>query len=278
VAPNNYAQTIYVGTDTGLTWKTSNAGASWSPLTPNGLPTRWVNGIAVDPTDRDHVYVIFSGYREGDNAANIWETTDGGASWTNISGNLPNAPLDGVVFDKPDGIVIVSGDLGVFFLRKPLDRPDSTTWTRLGTNLPNTSIQDIEIQASTNTLYAMTFGRGVQTIPLPPPFPFSGFTPPVDAAPALNSSNAGSSVPVKFRLDGDYGLDVLADGQPESVEISCTTLAPTGSATPTTGTLSFSDGQYSYVWKTVKAWSGTCRQFSLKLDDGTVHVANFKFR
>ena len=93
-APNNYAQTIYAGTDTGLLWKTSDAGAHWTKLTRNGLPTRWVNGIAVDPADPDHAYVIFSGYREGDNAANIWETTNGGTFWTNISGNLPNAPLD----------------------------------------------------------------------------------------------------------------------------------------------------------------------------------------
>ena len=33
-APNNYAQTIYAGTDTGLLWKTSDAGAHWTKLTP----------------------------------------------------------------------------------------------------------------------------------------------------------------------------------------------------------------------------------------------------
>jgi photosystem II stability/assembly factor-like uncharacterized protein len=277
--PNDYAQTIYAGTDTGLLWKTSDAGGTWTQLTPNGLPTRWVNGIAVDPADEDHAYVIFSGYREGDNAANIWETNDGGSSWTNISGNLPNAPLDSVVIDQADKLVIVSGDLGVFFLRKPVDQPNWTTWARLGTNLPNTSVQDIEVQASTNTLFAMTFGRGVQTIPLPPPFEFSGFSPPVENAPALNPAHAGSSIPVKFRLGGNnYGLDIFAAGQPQSVEISCDTLQPIGVPTPTSGTLSYSDGQYSYVWKTVKAWSGTCRQFSMKLVDNTVHVANFRFK
>src|SRR5262249_38121071 len=148
--PNDYAQTIYAGTDTGFVWKTSDAGGTWTKLTPNGLPTRWVNGIAVDPADKDHAYVIFSAYREGDKAATVWETIEGGVNWTNISGHLPNAPLDSVVLGKADNVVIVSGDLGVFFLRKPIDAPNTTNWTRLGTNLPNTSIQDIKIQASTD--------------------------------------------------------------------------------------------------------------------------------
>ena len=36
-------------------------------------------------------------------------------------------------------------------------------------------------------------------------------------------------------------------------------------------------GQYVYVWKTDKACAGTCRLFTLKLVDGTVHEAQFKF-
>jgi photosystem II stability/assembly factor-like uncharacterized protein len=278
VPPNDYAQTIYAGTDTGLLWKTSDAGLTWTELTPNGLPTRWVNGIAVDPADANHAYVAFSGYREGDNAANIWETHDGGTTWTNISGNLPNAPLDSVVFDPSDGIVTVSGDLGVYFLRKPVDQPDSTTWKALGTNLPNTSVQDLKIQASSHALDAMTFGRGVQTIPLPPQFDFGGFGPPVGGG--LNSAKAGSAVPVKFSLGANYGLAILAAGYPQSIRIDCTTLAPLGSpsATQSNGGLQFVDGQYSYVWKTDKSWGGTCRQVNVKLTDGTSHTANFSFR
>ena len=275
--PNNYAQTIYAGTDTGLLWKTTDAGGNWTKLTDNGLPTRWVNGIAVDPADARHAYVIFSGYREGDNAANIWETTDGGANWTNISGNLPNAPLDSVVLDTRDNIVIVSGDLGVFFLRKPAAAQPTSNWTRLGTNLPNTSVQDIKIQASTNTLYAMTFGRGVQTTPLPPQYAFSWTS--TDPPPALNSAFANTNVIVGFSLGAYYGTDVLAAGYPQSVQISCTTFAPiAGTTAATTGSLGAAGNDYRYGWRSQKQWSGTCRQFVLKLADGTTHVANFKFR
>ena len=33
---------------------------------------------------------------------------------------------------------------------------------------------------------------------------------------------------------------------------------------------------YTYVWKTSKNWSDTCRQLVVKLADGTEHVANFE--
>ena len=36
-------------------------------------------------------------------------------------------------------------------------------------------------------------------------------------------------------------------------------------------------GQYTYVWKTDKVWAGTCRQVSMRLDDGTFHTANYYF-
>ncbi len=36
--------------------------------------------------------------------------------------------------------------------------------------------------------------------------------------------------------------------------------------------------QYIYVWKTDKSWAGTCRTFVLKLNDGSYHRADFKFK
>jgi len=110
---------------------------------------------------------------------------------------------------------------------------------------------------------------------------FSGFFSPVDNPPALNSQNAGSTVPVKFGLGGDRGLAIFAAGSPQSVQISCTTLAPMGSPTPigSPGASGLTyDGQYHINWKTDKAWAGTCRQLQVVLLDGSTHVANFKFK
>jgi hypothetical protein len=112
-------------------------------------------------------------------------------------------------------------------------------------------------------------------------YAFAGFFQPVDNLQTLNSVKAGSAVPVKFSLSGDQGLGIIASGYPASIEVACDA-APTDAIeqTVTAGGSSLSynsvSDQYNYVWKTEKGWAGKCRQFVLKLDDGTYHQANFK--
>ena len=153
--------TIYVGTDTGRLWKTTDLGATWTEFAGQGLPVRWVNAIVVDPTDANHVFVAFSGYREGDDSANVWETTDGGTTWANISGNLPNAPVEMITYDQPSGQLYAATDFGVFYLKN-----GKKNWSRLGTGLPNTSVLDVKLTGDGQTLYAATFGRSVWQVPL----------------------------------------------------------------------------------------------------------------
>lgn len=113
---------------------------------------------------------------------------------------------------------------------------------------------------------------------------FSGFMAPVDPAPAVNAMQAGRAVPMKFSIAGDHGLGILPAGSPTSAKVTCDTGAALSEVetTSTAGasSLSYSAGDdiYTYVWKTEKAWAGTCRTFQLKLDDGSTHTASFKFR
>jgi hypothetical protein len=102
---------------------------------------------------------------------------------------------------------------------------------------------------------------------------YAGFFRPIGDE---NANRAGSAVPVKFSLGADYGLDVLADGYPRSKACSAAddTATPTAAAEP----FSFAEGQYKYVWKTDRAWAGTCRELLVKLDDNTVHRARFDLR
>ena len=154
--------TIYLGTDTGRLWKTTDLGTTWTEFVGRGLPVRWVNAIVVDPIDANHVYVAFSGYREGDESANVWETTDGGDSWQNISGNLPNAPVEMITYDQPSGQLYAATDFGVFYLKN-----GKKDWARLGTGLPNTPVLDVKLSGHGSTLFGATFGRSVWKIALP---------------------------------------------------------------------------------------------------------------
>jgi predicted extracellular nuclease len=115
-----------------------------------------------------------------------------------------------------------------------------------------------------------------------PTWAFDGFFPPVDNPPVVNVLRAGRSVPIMFSLGGDQGLGVLAAGSPSSAPITCESTAEVDPVEPTESSsqvgLTYDPGTdtYTYLWKTMKSWTG-CRRLTLTLTDGTAHVADFKF-
>jgi uncharacterized protein len=110
---------------------------------------------------------------------------------------------------------------------------------------------------------------------------FDGFLRPINNPPVVNTVRAGSSVPIKFSLDGDQGLAILAADSPSSFPISCATGAQIGPAEPTATsgdglTYNGAIDTYTYEWKTTRSWTG-CRRLVVGLADGTFHVADFRF-
>ena len=104
---------------------------------------------------------------------------------------------------------------------------------------------------------------------------------PVDDA----TVNAGVGIPVKFSLGSDYGLNIFVSGSPASQQVSCSGGSGGSSSqieeTVTTGNNSLqydpTTQTYTYVWKTDKAWAGSCRQLIVRLIDGTEQIALFQF-
>jgi extracellular elastinolytic metalloproteinase len=112
--------------------------------------------------------------------------------------------------------------------------------------------------------------------------PGSGFSPPVANQPALNTVNAGATVPLKFNIGGDRGPDPLASNSPASQQIACGTGVPVQFAITTPierGPLTYDPvtQQYQVNWDTLGEWAGTCRQLIVTLDDGTQLRARFRF-
>ena len=112
---------------------------------------------------------------------------------------------------------------------------------------------------------------------------FRGFFPPVDNPPTFNVVNAGARVPVKFSLSGNQGLSIFAPGYPRSEPIPCSPSVPldvieqtlrSGGAGPS---YDATTDTYNYKWRTDSAWTGTCRQLIVRLNDGTEHIAYFMF-
>jgi hypothetical protein len=77
------------------------------------------------------------------------------------SGNLPNAPVNFLAYDRSADVLYAATDLGVFF-----DKNGKRNWKRVGRDLPDTPVLDIKITTDGRTLYAATFGRSVWSIPL----------------------------------------------------------------------------------------------------------------
>jgi photosystem II stability/assembly factor-like uncharacterized protein len=147
--------TIYVGTDDGRMWITRNTGGTWTEITA-GLPTRWMTRVAIHPTNANVAYVTVSGYRNGDPSAHVFRTDNGGSSWVNVSGNLPDAPVNDIVLDPRNPAVLYVGtDVGVF-----TSSNGGTTWTVVGTGLPAVPVADIDVTTSgaTTVLTAATYG------------------------------------------------------------------------------------------------------------------------
>lgn len=114
---------------------------------------------------------------------------------------------------------------------------------------------------------------------------FTGFGSPIANHPLVNTIRAGQTVPAKFSLGGDHGLDVLAGGIATSAAISCGTGAAVDLVELTVSNPGASQftydpitATYQFNWKTEKSWSGSCRRLLVRLDDGTLHTADFRLQ
>ena len=114
-------------------------------------------------------------------------------------------------------------------------------------------------------------------------FNFGGLLAPIDPFPAQNVAVAGSSVPIKFSLSGNKGLNIFATGYPASSAISCGADDPGAVEivdSPGNSGLKYDpvSDEYSLTWKTSKDWKRSCRMLVIRLADGTDHLARFSFR
>ena len=141
----------------------TNYGGTWHQLALTGLPDRFIAGVTVDPTNPAHVYAVFNGFSRrfvpGGGVGHVFESYNGGRSWTDISGNLPDIASDALVIGH--GKLALGTDMGVFTAAE--GKGGSTSWSKLGTGLPNTVVDDLTVGPG-GYIYAATHGRGVWRI------------------------------------------------------------------------------------------------------------------
>lgn len=145
---------IYAGTIDNL-FRTTDGGLNWQKISsPLPLSNNAITYVAVSSDNPLEIWATLSGYSPG---MKVYHSADGGDSWTNISGTLPNIPVNCIVYqNNSPGIVYIGTDFGVFYR-------DSTMadWAPFDENLPKVIVNELEIQYNVKKLRAATYGRGL---------------------------------------------------------------------------------------------------------------------
>ena len=158
--------TVGAGFSRGIATNYSTGGPGlWHELNMGGLPNRYVTALTVDPANAGTVYAVFGGFSRRwiptAGVGHVFKTMNGGASWTDISGALPDAPGDDLVIKGTN--LYLATDVGVF--TSSMATP--SVWSRFGTGLPNASVNDLSLAPDGTYLIGATHGRGIWKISLP---------------------------------------------------------------------------------------------------------------
>ena len=152
---------LYAGTDDGLVQVSGDGGETWRRIEVGSMPgvpaTAFVNDVKADLHDADTVYVALDNHKHGDLAPYLLKSTDRGATWNSIAGDLPDRHLVWrVVQDhvKPD-LLFTGTEFGIFFT---VD--GGARWVKLTGDVPTISFRDLAIQRRENDLVGASFGRG----------------------------------------------------------------------------------------------------------------------
>ena len=155
---------IWAGTNDGQVWNTKDGGANWTNVTKNitGLPA-WGTVRKIEPSHFDPgvAYVAVDFHMMDNRKPFIYKTTDFGASWTNVTGDLPaTSPLDYVmaVTENPNRKGMLFAGTGHAFYYS-LD--DGTHWTPFSQGLPHTAVSWIVVPKLWHDVVVSTYGRGI---------------------------------------------------------------------------------------------------------------------
>ncbi len=173
VSPNTNNR-VFFGTNGGRVLRVDNANLA-TPLDSvltngKGMPTGSVSCIEVETGNDNHLLATYSNY----GVASVWESKNGGFTWTNVEGNLPDMPVRWALFNpNKNWQVMLATELGVWTtdtLRGAL-----TDWQPSNSGFANVRTDMLKMRAFDKQVVAATHGRGLFTTNVFAP-PFADFT------------------------------------------------------------------------------------------------------
>lgn len=154
---DNQGQFIAIVGTSGLR-RSVDGGSNWSTI--NQPAGNLVNSFSIDANsvNGNTIYATVKSYNYGNK---VYKSIDGGGTWMNISGNLPNILMKKIVLKQNQGqeYLFVGTELGVY-----VTTDGGANWDKLGANLPNVIVNDLKINYLADKLFIGTYGRGMWSI------------------------------------------------------------------------------------------------------------------
>ena len=158
IAPSPHQEgEVWIGTDDGLIQVTRDGGAHWADRTPAGLAA-WskVASIDLSELDRGVAYASIDNRRRDDFRPMVLKTQDYGATWQDLTTDLPGDRTVTVVRADPQrrGLLYAGTETGVY-----VSLDDGAHWVPLQSGLPTATVNDLLVHG--NDLIAATQGRAL---------------------------------------------------------------------------------------------------------------------
>lgn len=152
---------VWAGTDDGNVWLTRDGGAAWSNVRDAipGIPDEiYVSRVEASAHASGRAYVVLDNHRRDDFAAYVFRTDDFGATWTDVSGDLPDSGASYVIVEDPvnPDLLYLGTEWGVY-----VSVDGGSRWDKLDANLPTVAVYDMVLHPRDYDLVVGTHGRSI---------------------------------------------------------------------------------------------------------------------
>ncbi len=148
---------LYVGTDDGLIHVSKNGGETWKNISQNLPQDMWVSKVYASSHNEKVIYASLNGYRWDNFSPYLYKSENYGKTWTSISSNLPDSPINVVIEDNINqNILYVGNDHGVY-----VSLDSGINWEPFSSGLTSAAVHDLVIQKDENHLLIGTHGRSI---------------------------------------------------------------------------------------------------------------------
>ncbi|MEA3477007.1 MAG: T9SS type A sorting domain-containing protein [Bacteroidota bacterium] len=151
--------TLYMGSMSGLLYRITDANTSpvVEEIGDEDFPVATISCIALGGSE-DTILVTFSNY----GVSSIWQSHNGGDSWTEKEGNLPDMPVRWALYHPHNASnAMLATETGIWTTNDLLD--NDVNWEPQNDGLANVRIDMLRLREADNTVIAATHGRGIYT-------------------------------------------------------------------------------------------------------------------